>query len=102
MNAHSVHYVQSKRRRRRSARTFAQERSGPADRITIRRLQVVHRDLAASPPPFVDADFSAAIMDPAGIHAAAFASLGILISELEQADAVVIATPMHNSPCPRS
>ena len=56
---------------------------------------LVHRDLVASPPPFVDADFCAAIMHPTGTHAA-FAASDALIEELDQADAVVIATPMHN------
>jgi FMN-dependent NADH-azoreductase len=60
---------------------------------------IVHRDLAASPPPFVDADFCAAIMDPTGTHAA-FAASEALIEELDQADAVVIATPMHNYTAP--
>jgi FMN-dependent NADH-azoreductase len=60
---------------------------------------VRHRDLAASPPPFVDAAFCAGIMDPGGPHAAFGVSEG-LIEELEQADAVVIATPMHNYTVP--
>ncbi len=60
---------------------------------------VVVRDLAAEPPPFVDADFCAAIMDAGGAHAA-FTTSEALIEELEQADAVVIATPMHNYTAP--
>jgi FMN-dependent NADH-azoreductase len=56
---------------------------------------VVHRDLAAAPPPFVDAAFCEAIMDPAGSNAA-FEVSEALIEELERADVVVIATPMHN------
>jgi FMN-dependent NADH-azoreductase len=60
---------------------------------------MVHRDLAASPPPFVDADFCAAIMDPTRVHTA-FAVSDALIEELDQADAVVIATPMHNYGAP--
>jgi FMN-dependent NADH-azoreductase len=60
---------------------------------------VTHRDLAANPPPFVDAGFCAAIMDPDS-PAAAFPASEPLIKELEQADAVVIATPMHNYAVP--
>jgi FMN-dependent NADH-azoreductase len=79
--------------------TFAQE--------VLHRLQQYHptatidyRDLAATPPPFVDADFCAAITNPAGTHAAAFAASEILIEELDRADAVIIATPMHNYTAP--
>lgn len=60
---------------------------------------VIHRDLAATPPPFVDADFCAAIMDRSARHPA-FAASEPLIEELERADAVVIATPMHNYTVP--
>jgi FMN-dependent NADH-azoreductase len=60
---------------------------------------IAHRDLAAAPPPFVDADFCAAIMDPAGTHTA-FAASEPLIEELDEAGAVVIATPMHNYTVP--
>ncbi len=80
-------------------RTFAEELLGrlgecyPAARME-------HRDLCVTPPPLVDAAFCAAIMDPAGIGDAAFATSEILIKELERADAVVIATPMHNYTVP--
>jgi FMN-dependent NADH-azoreductase len=62
--------------------------------------QIIQRDLAATPPPFVDAGFCAAIMDPDGTRAAAFAASETLIEELDHADAVVIATPMHNYTAP--
>jgi FMN-dependent NADH-azoreductase len=62
--------------------------------------QIIHRDLAATPPPFVDAGFCAAIMDPNGTPAAAFAASETLIDELDHADAVVVATPMHNYTAP--
>jgi FMN-dependent NADH-azoreductase len=62
--------------------------------------QVMQRDLAATPPPVVDANFCAAIMDPNGTDAAAFAASEVLIKELDRADAVVIATPMHNYTVP--
>lgn len=58
-----------------------------------------HRDLAATPPPLVDADFCAAILNPAS-PAAAFPVSEMLIDELDRADAVVIATPMHNYTVP--
>jgi FMN-dependent NADH-azoreductase len=60
---------------------------------------VTHRDLVAVPPPFVDAGFCAAIMDPTGTHAA-FGVSDMLINELEQADVVVVATPMNNYSVP--
>lgn len=58
-------------------------------------VEVVRHDLAANPPPIVDAGFSAAILsnDPA---APALAASEALIAALEAADALVIATPMHN------
>lgn len=75
-------------------RTFATE---VLDRLAKHHpaATVVHRDLAASPPPFVDADFCSAILNPQA-PADAFPCSEPLIVELEQADAVVIATPMHN------
>jgi FMN-dependent NADH-azoreductase len=60
---------------------------------------VTHRDLCAAPPAFVDAAFCSAILD-AGADAAAFATSEALIAELERADAVIIATPMHNYSVP--
>ena len=61
--------------------------------------KIAHRDLALTPPPFVDAAFCAAIANPAE-DAAAFAASDGLIEELERADALVIATPMHNYTVP--
>ena len=58
--------------------------------------RVVFRDLAANPPPLVDAEFSAAIIGPPGGTPPALAVSEVLIQELEAADMVVIATPMHN------
>ena len=75
-------------------------------RQVLRRLRdrhpaakIGHRDLALTPPPFVDAAFCAAIANPAE-DAAAFAASDGLIEELERADALVIATPMHNYTVP--
>jgi FMN-dependent NADH-azoreductase len=61
---------------------------------TIRR-----RDLAANPPTVVDVAFSNAILDPAS-PPEVFAASETLIGELEDADALVIATPMHNFTVP--
>jgi FMN-dependent NADH-azoreductase len=58
--------------------------------------EVVFRDLSAHPPPLVDAGFSAAILGPPGEVLPALESSEALIRELEAADVVVIATPMHN------
>ncbi len=58
-------------------------------------LEVRHRDLAVHPPPLVDAAFSAAIL-AADNAAPALSASEALIQELEAADALVIATPMHN------
>lgn len=58
-------------------------------------LDVRHRDLAMNPPPVVDAAFSSAIL-AADNAAPALSVSEALIQELEAADALVIATPMHN------
>jgi FMN-dependent NADH-azoreductase len=58
--------------------------------------EIVFRDLSAHPPPLVDAAFSAAILGPPGETPPALEVSEALIRELEAADAVVIATPMHN------
>lgn len=57
---------------------------------------IVFRDLAAGPPPLVDAAFSAAILGPPGEVPPALAASEALIRELDAADVLVIATPMHN------
>jgi len=59
--------------------------------------EVVQRDLAANPPPLIDAAFSAAILTPPGETVPpALAMSEALIRELEAADALVIGTPMNN------
>jgi len=58
--------------------------------------EIVFHDLSAYPPPLVDAAFSAAILGPPGETPPALEVSEALIRELEAADAVVIATPMHN------
>ena len=62
-------------------------------------MTLTHRDLAATPPPFADAAFCRAIMDPTRTHDA-FDRSEELIQELEHADALLIATPMHNYTVP--
>jgi FMN-dependent NADH-azoreductase len=58
--------------------------------------EVMFRDLSANPPPLVDAGFSAAILGPPGEVPPALEFSETLIRELEAADVLVIATPMHN------
>jgi len=58
--------------------------------------EIVFRDLSEQPPPLVDAGFSAAILGPPGSVPPALVVSEALIRELEAADFLVIATPMHN------
>jgi FMN-dependent NADH-azoreductase len=58
--------------------------------------EIVFRDLSAQPPPVVDSAFSAAILGPPGEVPPALVESEALIRELEAADLLVIATPMHN------
>jgi FMN-dependent NADH-azoreductase len=62
--------------------------------------RVMHRDLATNPPPLADAAFHAAILSPPDPAAPALAVSETLIKELEAAEAVVLATPMHNFSIP--
>jgi FMN-dependent NADH-azoreductase len=58
---------------------------------------VLARDLAADPPPLIDAGFSTAILAPVTETVPpALAVSEALIRELEAADVLVIATPMNN------
>jgi len=68
------------------------------DRLSLhhRGAEIVFRDLSANPPPLVDAGFSAAILGPPGEVSPALEVSEALIEELEAADVLVIATPMHN------
>jgi len=66
----------------------------------LRADRLIHRDLAADPPPWIDAAFSSAILGPPDPSASALAISERMIGELEAADAVVIATPMHNFAVP--
>ncbi|HEY1931196.1 MAG TPA: NAD(P)H-dependent oxidoreductase [Acetobacteraceae bacterium] len=62
--------------------------------------KIVHRDLAADPPPLPNAAFSAAVLSGAAADDPAFAASETLIGELEACDALVIGTPMHNYAVP--
>ena len=58
---------------------------------------VVTRDLGRDPPPWIDAGYSAAILAPPMPDVPPALTVSeTLIRELEAADRVVIATPMHN------
>jgi FMN-dependent NADH-azoreductase len=62
---------------------------------------VVDRYLASAPPAPIDADY--AISQGGGVdvsEAGSMAASEVLVRELEAADAVVIATPMHNFTVP--
>ncbi|MFE2728593.1 FMN-dependent NADH-azoreductase [Kitasatospora sp. NPDC059327] len=67
---------------------------------------VIHRDLAAQQLPHLDAHGISAAFTPADgrdpEQAAAFALREELMAELEQADAIVIGTPMYNFTIPSS
>jgi FMN-dependent NADH-azoreductase len=64
--------------------------------------QVQLRDLATEPLPHVDAAYADALAGkpPAGAAAGALVRSDALIAELEQADAIVLGTPMHNFTVP--
>lgn len=67
-------------------------------------LRLLHRDLAAAPPPLVDADFTDAMRLPPAERSArqhrALAASEALIAELEATRLLVISTPMHNFTVP--
>lgn len=67
-------------------------------------VTVVHRDLTATPPPFIDRDFAGAMGSHATSEAArrvpALATSEALLAELETSGILVIATPMHNFTVP--
>lgn len=76
------------------------------DRLQRRHpgARVIRRDLAANPPPVIDASFADAILKPQEAwDAAERDTMGYseqVIGELEAADVVVIATPMNNYTVP--
>ena len=61
--------------------------------------KVIHRDLALSPPKFIDLGFIAACFakdDLTQEQRLALSESDILINEIMQADVIVISTPMYN------
>ena len=69
-----------------------------------RDATILRRDLAETPPPPVDANFTLAMRtDQTAALAANAPALAIseaLIAELERSDALVLSTPMHNFTVP--
>ena len=69
-------------------------------------LTIVERDLGHEPPPFPDAAFVAASLTPPDERSPeqreALVFADALIAELDAADLVLIATPMHNFTVPAS
>jgi FMN-dependent NADH-azoreductase len=67
-------------------------------------LRILRRDLAAAPPALIDEAFTEAMYVPAARqrddHRRALAHSEAMIAELEQADSVVISTPMNNFTVP--
>jgi len=76
------------------------------ERLLARHPQarVVLRDLSAEPLPHVDGDYAHTLAGtpPPAAGAGSLALSDRLIAELEQADAIVIGTPMHNYTVPSS
>lgn len=65
-----------------------------------RHLKVITRDLSQGGFGQITADYADAILSRAEPAAPAFAASETLIRELEETDALVIATPMHNYTVP--
>jgi len=63
-------------------------------------FNVIHRDLGLNPPAFISQDWIAAVFTPEANRSAAQQQLltlsDTLISELEQADLLLITSPMYN------
>ena len=89
--------------------------SGDASRSRVATAQitqnqqperVIHRDLATDPLPFIDADWAAARLVPEADRTEAqkdaLALSDTLISEMRDADTLVIALPVHNFGMPAS
>ena len=62
--------------------------------------KVIHRDIGANPPPYIDQDWIAAVFTPENARTDAQKSLlslsDTLIDEVAQADIIVISAPMYN------
>ena len=99
----SILYIAVSPRGAESVRRFGEELLARLERRHP-AARVVRRDLAANPPPAIDAAFAGAILRrPDEWTAADRDALGYseqVIGELEAADVVVIATPMNNYTVP--
>lgn len=69
-------------------------------RLRCNDMQCIERDLGAQPLPPIGPEYARALTQPTPFEAAEFAVSEALIGELEEADAVLIATPMHNFTVP--
>jgi FMN-dependent NADH-azoreductase len=62
--------------------------------------QIIRRDLASNPPPFINQTWISAVFTPSETRTVeqreAVAISDVLISELRSADVIVIGTPMYN------
>lgn len=70
-----------------------------AELTTHTKTQVIHRDLALQPPSFIDENYLAAAFAGEHLtdaHHQALAESDELISEVKNADIIVIASPMYN------
>jgi FMN-dependent NADH-azoreductase len=90
---------------------FGRSASRAAARQVVQRLvmrtpdlRILRRDLAAAPPALIDEAFTEAMYVPAARqgddHRRALAHSEAMIAELEQADSLVISTPMNNFTVP--
>lgn len=76
------------------------------ERLRLREpgLNILHRRLAVTPPPHIDAAFAAAMRPhqtkESAKGVAALAHSELLIEELECSDRLLISTPMHNYTVP--
>lgn len=70
------------------------------------QARVIERNLSVDPPPFVNHAYAEAVLARSAMsnpeEVAAFDYSEMLISELEQADCLIIGTPMHNYTVPAS
>ena len=69
-------------------------------RLRYPRLELVERDLGVQPLPALGSDYAHALTTHTAFDAPLFEVSEALIRELEQADMLLIATPMHNFTLP--
>jgi len=64
-----------------------------------KQTEIIYRDLSTSPPAYIDQEFIAASFAQGELNKAQQAVLAesdLLINEIEQADVIVMASPMYN------